>query len=188
MPLGPGRRAMCLPPRSILTTTAGGASALGGVSDRPKTRNAQPCRFTSMCFSRVRTWPRPRWTRWRKTPPTSSPTIGGKVVKTETWGLRTLAYRIAKNRKAPLCDARHRRARAGRRRARAPDPDQRGRDPLHDRPGRRARAGPVGDDAPQRTRAQRGDRGDRDRGDRGGRDRDRGDRGDRAPRPDFADA
>lgn len=25
---------------------------------------------------------------------------GGKVVKTETWGLRTLAYRIAKNRKA----------------------------------------------------------------------------------------
>ena len=25
---------------------------------------------------------------------------GGKIVKTETWGLRTLAYRIAKNRKA----------------------------------------------------------------------------------------
>jgi small subunit ribosomal protein S6 len=25
---------------------------------------------------------------------------GGKVVKTENWGLRTLAYRIAKNRKA----------------------------------------------------------------------------------------
>jgi small subunit ribosomal protein S6 len=25
---------------------------------------------------------------------------GGKVVKTETWGLRTLAYRVAKNRKA----------------------------------------------------------------------------------------
>jgi small subunit ribosomal protein S6 len=26
--------------------------------------------------------------------------IGGKVVKTETWGLRSIAYRIAKNRKA----------------------------------------------------------------------------------------
>jgi small subunit ribosomal protein S6 len=26
--------------------------------------------------------------------------LGGKIVKTETWGLRTLAYRIAKNRKA----------------------------------------------------------------------------------------
>lgn len=26
--------------------------------------------------------------------------LGGKVVKTETWGLRGLAYRIAKNRKA----------------------------------------------------------------------------------------
>ena len=25
---------------------------------------------------------------------------GGKVVKTETWGLRSLAYRVAKNRKA----------------------------------------------------------------------------------------
>ena len=25
---------------------------------------------------------------------------GGKVVKTETWGLKSLAYRIAKNRKA----------------------------------------------------------------------------------------
>ena len=27
-------------------------------------------------------------------------TNGGKVTKTETWGLRTLAYKIAKNRKA----------------------------------------------------------------------------------------
>ena len=27
-------------------------------------------------------------------------TNGGKVLKTETWGLRTLAYKIAKNRKA----------------------------------------------------------------------------------------
>ena len=26
--------------------------------------------------------------------------MGGKVVRTETWGLRSLAYRIAKNRKA----------------------------------------------------------------------------------------
>ena len=26
--------------------------------------------------------------------------MGGKVVKTETWGLRSLAYRVAKNRKA----------------------------------------------------------------------------------------
>ncbi|WP_454883845.1 30S ribosomal protein S6 [Sphingomonas oryzagri] len=26
--------------------------------------------------------------------------LGGKIVKTETWGLRTIAYRIAKNRKA----------------------------------------------------------------------------------------
>ena len=36
---------------------------------------------------------------------------GGKIAKTETWGLRSLAYRIAKNRKAHYVDARHRRAR-----------------------------------------------------------------------------
>ena len=40
---------------------------------------------------------------------------GGKVVRTETWGLRNLAYRIAKNRKAHYVAARHRRA--GRRRS-----------------------------------------------------------------------
>ena len=38
--------------------------------------------------------------RSRKTPPRSSTDNGGKVVKTETWGLRSLAYKIAKNRKA----------------------------------------------------------------------------------------
>ncbi len=39
---------------------------------------------------------------------------GGKVAKTETWGLRSLAYRIAKNRKAHYVDARPRRAGRGR--------------------------------------------------------------------------
>ncbi len=100
---------------------------------------------------------------------------GGKVVKTETWGLRNLAYRIAKNRKAHYVALDFDAPRPGRRRAGAPDPDQRGRDPLHDRQGRRARAGPVGDDAPRRARQARGDddRGDRgDRGDRNGRGRD----------------
>ena len=72
---------------------------------------------------------------------------GGKVVKTETWGLRSLAYRIAKNRKAHYVmleiDAPGNVvARAG-----APDPDQRGRDPLHDRQGRRAGAGSDRHDA-----------------------------------------
>ena len=36
---------------------------------------------------------------------------GGKVVKTETWGLRNLAYRIAEEPQGPLCRARFRRAR-----------------------------------------------------------------------------
>jgi hypothetical protein len=54
----------------------------------------------------------------------------GKVTKVETWGLRSLAYKIAKNRRAG-----------------APDPDQRRHHPLHDRQGRRAGNRPVGDDA-----------------------------------------
>ena len=76
----------------------------------------------------------------------------GKVVKTETWGLRGLAYRIQKNRKAhyvmleidaPAGVVAELERQTG---------DQRGRDPLHDRPRRRARGRPVGDDAPQRAR------------------------------------
>jgi len=55
---------------------------------------------------------------------------GGQVVRTETWGLRNIAYRIQKNRKAHYValdfDAP----------APAPDPDQRRRDPLHDHQGR----------------------------------------------------
>ena len=62
----------------------------------------------------------------------------GKVTKTETWGLKGLAYKIKRNRKAHFVllniDAPRRR----RRRARAPDRDQRRRHPLPDRPRRRA--------------------------------------------------
>ena len=108
---------------------------------------------------------------------------GGKVVKTETWGLRTLAYRIAKNRKghyvmldfdAPAAAV-----------AELERQTQINEDVIrymtvrvdeHEQgPSAMMRRG-------ERDR-ERGDRGDR--GDRGGRDRDRGDR---APRPDFADA
>ena len=55
---------------------------------------------TSMSFLRARTWHKRRWTHWRKPPDASSADHNGRVVKTENWGLRSLAYRIAKNRKA----------------------------------------------------------------------------------------
>ena len=110
---------------------------------------------------------------------------GGNVVKTETWGLRSLAYRIAKNRKGhyvmldfdapPAAVAelerqtqinedviRYMTVRV--------DAHEQGPSAMMRRGERDGREG-------------RGERGDR--GDRGGRDRDRGDR---APRPDFADA
>jgi small subunit ribosomal protein S6 len=108
---------------------------------------------------------------------------GGKVVKTETWGLRSLAYRIAKNRKghyvaldfeAPATVV-----------AELERQTQINEDVIrymtirvdaHEQgPSAMMRRG-------ERERGERGDRGDR--GPRG----DRPDRGDRAPRPDFAEA
>ena len=110
---------------------------------------------------------------------------GGKVVKTETWGLRSLAYRIQKNRKAHyvMLDIE------------APAPvvaelerqTQINEDVIryvtikvdaHEQ-------GPSAMMRRDRERSERGDRGDRgDRGPRGDRP-DRGDRGPRGPRPDF---
>ena len=110
-------------------------------------------------------------------------TGGGKIVKTETWGLRSLAYRIAKNRKAHyvLLDIDAPPA------ALAELERQTGinedvlrfmtiRVDAHE-------AGPsamMRRSERDRERGGRGDRPDRDRGDRP--DRDRGDRPDRAER------
>ena len=107
---------------------------------------------------------------------------GGKVVKTETWGLRGLAYRIAKNRKAHyvMLDV---------------DAPPAAIAELERQTGInedvirymtiRVDAHEAGPSAMMRKseRSERGDRGprrdDRDRGDRG-------DRGDRAPRAERA--
>jgi small subunit ribosomal protein S6 len=116
---------------------------------------------------------------------------GGKVVKTETWGLRSLAYRIAKNRKAHYVALDFE----------APAPvvaelerqTQISEDVIRYMT-IRVDAHEAGPSAMMRRnerddRGDRGGRGDRgDRGDRGGRGRDRDDRGDRGPRPEFADA
>jgi small subunit ribosomal protein S6 len=114
---------------------------------------------------------------------------GGKVVRTETWGLRNIAYRIQKNRKAHYVSLDFE----------APAPvvaelerqTQINEDVIrymtirvdeHETgPSAMMRRG-------ERDRDGRGDRGDR--GDRGGRGRDddRGDRGDRGPRRAREDA
>jgi small subunit ribosomal protein S6 len=115
---------------------------------------------------------------------------GGRVVRTETWGLRSLAYRIAKNRKAhyvaldfeaPTTVV-----------AELERQTQINEDVIRYMT-IRVDAHEQGPSAMMRRneRDERGDRGGRgDRGDRGPRrDRDdRGDRGDRGPRPEFADA
>ncbi len=108
---------------------------------------------------------------------------GGKVVKTETWGLRNLAYRIAKNRKAHYVlldfDAPPSVVAELERQTQINEDVIRYMtlkvDAHEAGPSVMMRRGER-----DRERGERGDRGDR--GGFGG-DRDRGDRGDRAPRP-----
>jgi len=112
---------------------------------------------------------------------------GGKVVKTETWGLRSLAYRIAKNRKAHYVMLELDAPAA----ALAELERQTGInedvirfmtirvDELEKGPTVMMRKG-------DRERGERGDRGPRGDGDRGGFRGDRPDRGDRSDRPERA--
>ncbi len=98
---------------------------------------------------------------------------GGKVVRTETWGLRNIAYRIAKNRKAHYVALDFE----------APAPvvaelerqTQINEDVI--------RYMTIRVDAHEQGPSAMMRRGDRDRGERG----DRGDRGDRGPRRDGDD-
>ena len=115
---------------------------------------------------------------------------GGKVVKTETWGLRNLAYRIAKNRKAHYValdiDAPAPAIAELERQTNINEDVIRFLtirvDELEKGPSAMMRRGERGGDR------DRGPRGDGDRGDRGGFGRDRGDRGDRAPRGEEVEA
>ena len=98
---------------------------------------------------------------------------GGKVGKTEYWGLKSLAYRIKKNRKAHYAllniDAPHEAVTELERQERLSTDVIRFLTVRVD----------EHDDTPS-AMMRRADRDDRDgRGDRGDRDRDRGDRGDR---------
>ncbi|SNR34946.1 30S ribosomal protein S6 [Paracoccus sediminis] len=122
---------------------------------------------------------------------------GGKVVENEYWGVRTLAYKINKNRKGHYAflrsDAPSAAVQEMERLARLHDDvmrvmtvrvDQHEEGPSVQMQKREER-GERGDrdrgDRPRGDR-DRGDRGDRDRGDRGDRGADRGDRGDRRER------
>ena len=110
---------------------------------------------------------------------------GGEVKGTEFWGLRTIAYRIAKNRKAHYVLLN----------IEAPAPaiqELERQVALNEDVIRyqtiRVDALETGPSAMMKKsdRGERGERGDRgDRGDRGGRG-ERGDRGDRGPRPERA--
>ena len=108
---------------------------------------------------------------------------GGKVAKTETWGLRSLAYRIAKNRKAHYVmldvDA-----------PPAAIAELERQTNINEDVIRFLTIRVDAHEAGPSAMMRRSERSDRDRGDRGGRggdrDRDRGgDRGDRGDRPSF---
>ena len=113
---------------------------------------------------------------------------GGKVVKTETWGLRNLAYRIAKNRKAHYVALD----------IDAPAPaiaELERQTSINEDVIRfltirvdEHEAGPSAMMRRSERDRERGPRGDGDRGDRGGFRGDRGDRGDRAPRNEEMEA
>ncbi|MDP8913201.1 MAG: 30S ribosomal protein S6 [Pseudomonadota bacterium] len=108
---------------------------------------------------------------------------GGRVVRTETWGLRNIAYRIQKNRKAHYVALDFE----------APAPvvaELERQTQINEDVIRymtiRVDAHEQGPSAMMR-RSERSERGDRgDRGDRGGRGRD-DDRGDRGPRRERAE-
>ena len=112
---------------------------------------------------------------------------GGQVIKTETWGLRGLAYRIAKNRKAHYVALDFE--------APANVVAELERQTQINEDVIRYMTVRV-DEHEQGPSAmmRRNERSERDRGERGGRGRDRddrgdrGDRGDRAPRREEADA
>ena len=111
---------------------------------------------------------------------------GGSVVRTENWGLRSLAYRIAKNRKAHYValdvDAPAAAIAELERQTNINEDVIRFltiRVDEHE-------SGPSA--MMRRGERDRGPRGDGDRGDRGGFGRDRGDRGDRAPRNEELEA
>ncbi|MGZ8337051.1 MAG: 30S ribosomal protein S6 [Allosphingosinicella sp.] len=109
---------------------------------------------------------------------------GGKVTRTETWGLRNLAYRIQKNRKAHYVALDFD----------APPPvtaELERQTQINEDVIRymtiRVEDHEQGPSAMMR-RNERNERDRGDRGDRGGRGRDRDDRGERAPRREEADA
>ena len=104
---------------------------------------------------------------------------GGRVVRTETWGLRNIAYRIQKNRKAHYVALDFD----------APAPvvaELERQTQINEDVIRymtvRVDALEEGPSAMMR----RNERSERDRGERGGRGRDRDDRGDRGDRPERA--
>ena len=103
---------------------------------------------------------------------------GGKVVKTETWGLKSLAYRIAKNRKAHYVALD----------IDAPAPAIAELERQSNINEDVIRFLTIRVDELEKGPSAMMRRGDRDRGERGERgDRDRGDRGDRGPRPERGD-
>ena len=102
---------------------------------------------------------------------------GGQVIENEYWGVRTLAYKINKNRKGHYAFLRSDAPSAA-----VQEMERLAR--LHDDVMRvmtvRVDKHEEGPSVQMQKREERGDRGDRDRGDRGDRgDRPRGDRGDR---------
>jgi small subunit ribosomal protein S6 len=166
---------------------------MGGVSDRPKEKDKATMPLYEHVFLARQDLAQAQVDTLAETATNIIQSNGGRVIKTETWGLRNIAYRIAKNRKAHYV-ALDFEAPAGvvaelERQTQINEDVIRYMtikvDAHEEGPSAMMRRGSERDE-----RGGRGDRGDR--GDRGGRGRDdrgdRGDRPDRGPRPETAEA
>lgn len=179
--LGDGTRFRRL---ALFRTTAGGALALGGVNDRPTWMISMP--LYEHVFLARQDLAQAQVDALAENATKILTDNGGTVVKTETWGLRGLAYRMAKNRKAHYVlmdvDAPPAAITELERQTRINEDVIRYMTIRVD-------AHETGPSAMMRRSDRDRERGG-DRGDRGGRpggDRDRGDRGDRGDRaPRFA--
>ena len=155
---------------------------MGGVSDRPtQGRNCMP--LYEHVFLARQDLAQAQIDALAETATNIIESNGGRVVRTETWGLRNIAYRIQKNRKAHYVALDFE----------APTPvvaELERQTQINEDVIRymtiRVDAHEQGPSAMMRRneRSERGDRGDR--GDRGGRGRD-DDRGDRGPRRERAE-
>ena len=124
-------------------------------TDMTATKEGISCRYTNTSSSRARTSSAQQVEDLTTQLKASSKRSGGKVTKTEYWGVKSLSYRHSQEPQGALHAAQRRSAVGGAQRDRAAGASERRRAALSHHPRRRARGRPVRDDAQVRSRRSR---------------------------------